>query len=188
MSTSPGEYDLATALERLEAVEARVAKLEAEHARSEADAAPTADSLSAEVEGQPERFWALLGLQERLDDSGGVLFTGAVTTPVGERYLWQQAVTTEEVLDVDWADQAQALSALGHPVRLQILQYVLLGVRTTAELAEIAEVNTTGQLHHHLKDLVAARWLRSPGRGRYEIPVDRVISLLTIVEATRVGA
>ena len=105
------------------------------------------------------------------------MFVGSVTTPVGERHLWQQAVTTDEILDVDWADQAQGLSALGHPVRLQILQYVLLGVRTTSELAEIAEVNTTGQLHHHLKDLVAARWLRSPGRGRYQIPVDRVVPL-----------
>ena len=141
------------------------------------------------IEGDvdPERFWALLGLRERLDDAGGVMFTGALTTPVGERYLWQQGVTTDEILDVDWADQAQALSALGHPVRLQILQYVLSGVRTTAELAEIAEVNTTGQLHHHLKDLVAARWLTSPGRGRYEIPVDRVVALLTIVEAARAG-
>lgn len=173
---------LALVLERLDAIEDRLARLDgsAEPVDAVAD-----EPLDVEVEAQPEKFWALRGLQNRLGESGGVLFTGAVTTPAGERYLWQQAATTDGLLDIDWADRAHALSALGHPVRLQILQYVLLGVRTTAELIEIAEVNTTGQLHHHIKELVSARWLQSPARGKYQIPVDRVIPLLAVVEAVR---
>lgn len=170
-------------MERLEHIESRLAALESAGGakRSENDRLPIEEVIAERA----DEFWALVGLQERTGPNGGVLFTGSVNTPIGERFLWQQAVDTDDALDADWDERAGALAALGHPVRLALLQYVLLGVRTTAELAEVADVNTTGQLHHHLKDLVAARWLRSPSRGHYEIPVDRVIPLLAIVEAAR---
>ena len=75
------------------------------------------------------------------------------------------------------------LAALSHPVRLRLLQHVLNGSATTAELAEDDSLGTTGQLHHHLRALVAAGWLTSTGRGRWSIPGPRVIPLLVVIVA-----
>ena len=112
-----------------------------------------------------------------------MLFTGTVHLPGGEHYVWQQGAPVKALLDGSWGDRAAGLDALGHPVRLALVRQVLLGRRTTAELADLEEMGTTGQLHHHLRQLVAAGWLRSTGRGRYEVPPERVVALCTIMLA-----
>ncbi|MEO6955870.1 MAG: helix-turn-helix domain-containing protein, partial [Antricoccus sp.] len=73
------------------------------------------------------------------------------------------------------------LGALGHPVRLALLRGVLTGRQSTCELAALDGHGTTGQLYHHLHQLQGARWLRTSGRGRYEVPAAQVISLLVII-------
>lgn len=131
-----------------------------------------------------EKFWALEALRERLEDSSGnVMIVGAVALPTGETYDWQQAGTVSTMMQADWADQADTLSALSHPIRLIILQYTANGTTSTAELAAIPELGTTGQLHHHLRLLVAAGWLANTGRGHYAIPAPRVVPLLAILVA-----
>jgi hypothetical protein len=45
--------------------------------------------------------------------------------------------------------------------------------------------NTTGQLYHHLRQLVAAGWLRTSLRGRYAVPADRIVPLLALLAAAR---
>jgi hypothetical protein len=70
------------------------------------------------------------------------------------------------------------------PVRLRLLQQVLSGRTSTAELAADESLGTTGQLHHHLRALVAAGWLTSTGRGSWRVPTPRVIPLLVVVVAT----
>ena len=68
------------------------------------------------------------------------------------------------------------LDALSHPVRLRLLQRVLnSGTATTAELAEDDSLGTTGQLHHHLRALVAAGWLPRPAAAAGAITGPRVI-------------
>ena len=53
-----------------------------------------------------------------------------------------------------------------------------------AELQELDEVGTTGQPYHHLKQLVAASWLQTAGRGRYAVLGNRVVPLLVLLAAT----
>jgi len=89
------------------------------------------------------------------------------------------------LLDADWDTAAEPLAALGHPVRLAVLRGVLTGLHTTSELAALDRLGTTGQLYHHLRQLQAAGWLRSTGRGRYDVPATRVIPLLVIVTAAQ---
>ena len=101
--------------------------------------------------------------------------------PGGEHVEWQQAAPTDDLLATDWDVAADTLAALGHPVRLRLLREVLRGSRTTAELGEVEGLGTTGQLHHHLRLLVAAGWLRSASRGRYDVPVARVVPLLAVL-------
>jgi hypothetical protein len=154
--------------ERLAALEERVATLEG---RGGPD---------------PKKFWALQGLRERLPaETGGVLFTGAVPLPTGEYYEWQQGAKTEDLLTHDWAELSGALAALGHPVRLMLLKEILNGARSTAELQEHESLGTTGQLYHHLRQLVAAGWLRTTGRGQYAVPGSRVVPLLVVLTAVQ---
>ncbi|MEV0639101.1 helix-turn-helix domain-containing protein [Streptomyces sp. NPDC050619] len=133
-------------------------------------------------------FWALEALKKQLAGAraadGGVLFTGAVRLPAGERYEWQQAALTEGLLDDDWTRAAETFGALGHPVRLRLLREILGGRRTAAELAELEELGTTGQIYHHLRQLTGAGWLHTTGRGRHEVPAGRVVPLLVALATT----
>ncbi|WP_419996866.1 ArsR/SmtB family transcription factor [Streptomyces boninensis] len=165
--------------ERVAELERRVAALEG--ARSEG-LPPAADGV----------FWALEGLKAQLAEAGeageggGVLFTGAVALPSELQYEWQYGLGTGELLE-DGYDEgaAEALSALGHPVRLRLLREILSGRQTTAELTDLAGTGSTGQLYHHLRQLSAAGWLQSAGRGRYAVPGARVVPLLVVLAAAR---
>jgi hypothetical protein len=130
-------------------------------------------------------FWALDGLRARTGDPGAVLFTGIIRLPGGERYEWQQAHPVDQQLADDWSQAAAVLAALAHPVRLLLLHEILLGARTTAELSGHERLGTTGQLYHHLRQLVAAGWLRSTHRGQYAVPPERIVPLLTVLAAAR---
>ncbi|MGW0395077.1 ArsR/SmtB family transcription factor [Streptomyces sp. NPDC003042] len=134
-------------------------------------------------------FWALEALKRQLADSGaeqgGVLFTGAVGLPTGERYEWQYGLSAEALLDADWSDAAESFAALGHPVRVRLLREILAGHRTVTELAGLDEFGTTGQLYHHLRHLTSAGWLEATRRGRYEVPGGRVVPLLVMLAASR---
>src|SRR5699024_11742276 len=92
---------------------------------------------------------------------------------------WSSDVCSSDL----FADGAPALSALAHPVRLTLLQAVLAGPHQTAELSALPGLGTSGQVYHHLNQLAAAGWLRSPRRGRWEVPGERTIPLLALVMA-----
>lgn len=153
---------------RLAAIEERLARLEG--------GATTVADVPAD-----DRFWALHTLEQQVPEPGGVLFTGSVTVREGERYQWQEGRLTGDLLDADWAELAAGLGALAHPVRLALVQAVLRGTRSVAELSDDERFGTSGQLYHHLRQLVAAGWLKTAGRGRYVVPPARVLPLLVIV-------
>lgn len=134
-----------------------------------------------------DAFWVLEGLRERIDASspGAVLYSGVVDLPTGEHYDWQYGTAVDELLDAEWTDWAGTLSALGHPTRLRLLQRVLAGTRTAADLATDEGLGTTGQLYHHLRQLVSTGWLRSSARGRYAVPGERVVPLLVILSGAK---
>ncbi|MEU8158170.1 helix-turn-helix domain-containing protein [Micromonospora sp. NPDC048986] len=164
----------------MDTVEDRLAALEAQ-------VAALSERLAAAPPPPPApegTFWALDGLKQRLptDGSGAVLYTGTVR--VGDQhYDWQYGRTVDDLLAVDWTELSSILSALAHPVRLRLLREIIGGRHSTSELAEIEELGTTGQLHHHLRQITAAGWLRSTGRGRYAVPAERVVPLLAILTA-----
>lgn len=177
------EQDPAELALRLAAVEERVRRLEQDPAR-----APTTDrTADGQPAGMRDRFWALEGLKERLPaGDGAVLFCGVVPTPDGW-YEWQWGSSTGELLQGDWSQRSAGLAALGHPVRLGLLRQVLSGSGAVAELQERAELGTSGQLYHHLRQLVNAGWLRATARGRYAVPPDRVVPLLVVLSAAGPG-
>ncbi|MDF1604965.1 helix-turn-helix domain-containing protein [Nocardioides sp. YIM 152315] len=149
--------------DRVAALEARVTALEGRSA---------AEAPAAEGE-----LWVLEGLRARHPEPGAVVLAGSVRLPDDRALEWQEGLETQALLDRDWAETADLLGALGHPVRLALLQRFLGGATTAAE----AGTGTTGQIYHHLRQLVAAGWLRSVGGGRYEVPPQRVVPLMSIV-------
>lgn len=160
--------------ERLTAVEQRLAALEAG-----APAAAEPSMLSEEV------FWVVDGIRRRVAEEGGaVIFAGSVQVAEGP-VEWQYGRTADDLLAADWSPSAKDLAALGHPVRLALLQAVLSGTRTVGDLAERLEMGSTGQLYHHLNQLSARGWLVSGGRGSYSVPAERVVPLLVLITATR---
>lgn len=128
-------------------------------------------------------FWAVDGLAERGID--GVLLAGRVNLPEVGPIVWQYGQTTEALAEVDWAQLAPVIDALSQPVRLDILRKVLGGVRTTAALLSSDDLGSTGQLHHHLRQLVAANWLVAVRRGEYAVPPQRVVPLLVTLMAAQ---
>ncbi|MGO1410196.1 MAG: ArsR/SmtB family transcription factor [Microbacterium sp.] len=142
--------------------------------------------VSKDLAPRESSLWALDGLQDRLDDDpstvdGAVMLVGSLTLPTGASASWQQGIGTTGLLDAPWTEQASTLAALGHPVRIELLRHILSGVQTTSELTAIDSLSTTGQLHHHLRQLVAAGWVKQRGRGSYEIPAARIVPLLVCV-------
>ncbi|MET8048421.1 winged helix-turn-helix domain-containing protein [Streptosporangium sp. NPDC005286] len=141
------------------------------------------------VRPQDADFWALEGLKAKLAENevvhGGVLFTGMVRLPTNELYEWQQALPTDALLDENWSDAAESFAALGHSVRMRLLREILGGRRTVAELTALDGLGTTGQVYHHLRQLISAGWLHSTGRGGYEVPPGRVVPLLVVLAASR---
>lgn len=156
-------------------LEGRVAALEEVVARRyQPAAAPITDGTGLDL-------WLVDALRER-HPGGAVAFGGSVVVGKGEA-VWQWGADAEALREADWTSASGVLDALGHPVRLRLLQRVLNGTVTTADLALDDALGTTGQLHHHLRALVAAGWLQSVGRGTWAIPAPRVVPLLVVVSA-----
>jgi len=191
--TTHGDHalELAELRERVEALERAVhASLGAEAASGPADADIAPDGVDrasspATPSAGTDVFWALNGLKAMAPAPGAVLYTGNVTLPGGGPVDWQYALTTDDILARDWSRpaSASALAALGHPVRLRLLQAIATGTVAVAELAALEGVGTTGQVYHHVNQLIAAGWVYSPSRGHYGIPPERVVPLLTVVLA-----
>jgi DNA-binding transcriptional ArsR family regulator len=159
--------------DRLDALEQRVAELE-KHLHTRTAATP-----------DPDTFWALEGLLERIGDPGAAMITGQVTLPDGRAAHWQETVTTADLLADDWSEHVTSLAALAHPARIRLLRHVLDGACTAGDLTRLDGMGTSGQVYHHLRQLVAAGWLHTIGGGRYEVPAARVVPLLTTILGVR---
>jgi hypothetical protein len=155
---------------------ARVAALEA----AVADLVARRSTSAPSDAGGDATLWVLDGLRRRFPD-GAVVFAGDVPMASGDRYEWQWGRKVDDVVASDWSTAVAAIDALAHPVRLRLLQRILTGPGTTADLSDDEALGTTGQLYHHLRQLVSAGWLKSSGRGRYAVPGDRVVPLLVIL-------
>lgn len=116
--------------------------------------------------------------------SGSVAFGGMVHTgPDTPDFSWQAEYTLPDVLAADLASAAAVLAAMGHPLRLEVLRRLLLGASTVGELQEIEGIGTTGQVHHHIRELRAAGLVVSRRRNHYAVPGDRVVHMLVMISA-----
>ena len=175
----------------IEQMQARLAVLEAA-GMSEGARAGAARPPGPAVPADP--FWLLDRLArntgeefERGEVAGSVAYGGRVRAPGSGELVWQLEHSVPDILDADLEAVSDVLAALGHPLRLEILRRLLLGARTLGELQEIEGTGTTGQVHHHLRELRSAGLVVSQRRNDYAIPAERVVPLLVIVAAALGG-
>lgn len=175
--------------DRLSLLEKRLSHLE--HALLQSDlknsASPerTSAVAASAIDSDVDPYFALTALKRLLPAPGGVVYAGAVDLPGDRRAEWQYGLATDVILDEEWAARAETMAALGHPVRMQLVQEVLIGMASVAELSAIEGLGTSGQVYHHLRTLVTAGWLQSTSRGRYEVPTARIVPLLVMILAAR---
>lgn len=97
--------------------------------------------------------------------------------------VWQMIRTWDEVL-IEAGQQAAVLfAALAYPTRLRIVVELLAGELTTAQLNQRLDQPSSGQLFHHLRELLAAGIIHQPVRGTYAIAKRRVVPLLALLSA-----
>jgi DNA-binding transcriptional ArsR family regulator len=165
-------------LDALADLRARVERIE----QQLADRRPT-DATDPAPADEPGTWWLLEELRRRVP-APAVAFGGTAPDVDGAPVRWQITRGSDELLQTDWSAAAPTLAALGHPSRLQILQLVARGeARTAAELAGADGLSTTGQIYHHLRQLVAGGWLRVTTRGQHEVPAERLVPLLVVLAA-----
>jgi len=148
------------------------------------DALARLEPAAAPVDSADDPLWVLNGIKQRVPEPGAVFFAGAVQVAAGP-VEWQVGFPVERLLEDDWTTLAASIGSLGNPVRLSLLHAVISGATSVAELSAGEGMGTTGQLYHHLNQLVAQGWLLATGRGHYSIPAERVVPLLVILSAAR---
>lgn len=162
---------------RVDRLEREVERLREQFEGRQADAASAA-ALETEASDAPaDPLWFVNTLGRYAP--GVVMMAGAVEVPAGP-VRWQYGLHADDLLARDWSELARPIEALGHPVRLELVRRILNGTQTTAELLELDQFASSGQLYHHLRQLVSAGWLTSPRRGHYEVPVSRIVPLLVL--------
>lgn len=148
----------------------------------------------AVLEGGPSRrpparrgaWWLLDNLTavdaERDGVGGSVAYGGVTRTPGGGELVWQAEHAVADVLATDLAAAASVLAALGHPVRLELVSRILLGSHTLAQLQHVPGARTTGQVHHHLRELRSAGLVLA-ARNHFTVVPQRVVPALVAVAA-----
>jgi DNA gyrase subunit B len=77
----------------------------------------------------------------------------------------------------------RVLAALASMPRLALYRAALEHPVTSGELMLAANLNTTGQLYHHLRELIGAGLLVQEGRDRYAVVPERLPAARTILAA-----
>ncbi|WP_432278274.1 ArsR/SmtB family transcription factor [Nocardia carnea] len=115
------------------------------------------------------------GEQGFVEYGGSVDFGGSVD--------WTIRYSAAAIRTLPAHARVEVLAALGHPVRQALIEALLDGPRTGAELAEAAGLTSQGQLYHHVRALISAKVIEQHGRGSYRIPAPKLVPTLIIMTA-----
>ena len=104
------------------------------------------------------------------------------------RFNFQHRARVAEVLEAEPEAVAAIFAALGSAFRVRVLRALIEGPQTAQDLHAKLEGAASGQLYHHLKELLAAGLVSQRGRGVYAIREEAVMPvLLAFVVAPRLA-
>lgn len=115
------------------------------------------------------------------ETAGDTLLYAGVGGWDGQTLAWQVERSWEEIRSGSAEQSASVLTALGNPTRVRIAVELLRRRLTTAELGTRLDQPSSGQLFHHLKELLAAGVIHQPVRGTYAVREQHVIPLLAVL-------
>ncbi|MDQ2786124.1 MAG: winged helix-turn-helix domain-containing protein [Chloroflexota bacterium] len=120
----------------------------------------------------------LAHLQERIARLEGQVF--------GERAVGMDGAVGPDgnaIFAVPLDGSVRVLAALASMPRLALYRAVLEHPATSGELMKAAGLNTTGQLYHHLRELIGAGLIAQEGRDRYALVPERLPAARSILGA-----
>ncbi|MFC7344143.1 ArsR/SmtB family transcription factor [Saccharopolyspora griseoalba] len=142
--------------QRVEALEARVAALEAGSSGGDRPATEPSGSV--------------------------VSYDGHLAEPV--ELEWHIRADPMQVLEFPDGPRADVLAALGHPTRAAIVrQLAARGPQSSTALQEAAGLGSPGQLYHHLKALTSTGVVEQDKRGSYRLRPQATVPALILLTA-----
>ena len=126
-------------------------------------------------------------LCEKADGDGGtgiITYLGVFASGDRQSNWIRNQVDTDSLLAlIESNAAARVLACIGSNDRLNLLLALLRAPRTAAQLVEQCGYNTTGQVYHHLKPLLAAGLVKEDDitRGSYVIQPHRVQGIIMLL-------
>ena len=131
---------------------------------------------------------ALVALTERVARLEARAANGAIHGPIPFDANGATGDETDAVFAAPPEGAMRVLAALSSAPRLALYRAALAGPVTSAELMMAAGLNTTGQLYHHLRELVGVGLMTQEGRDRYAAVRDRLPAARAILRAAHAVA
>ena len=116
------------------------------------------------------------------DPDGTVVYAGAGPW-TGGTVAWQIGRGWADIRETGADAIASLFGALANPHRIRILRALVTGPLSTGELGQRLDQPSSGQLFHHLKELLAAGVIHQPERGTYAIRREDAIPLLAALSS-----
>lgn len=120
------------------------------------------------------------------EQSGAITYIGLYESG-GHQSTWiRNEVNTDSLLSLIENKMAEkVLNCIGNSDRLNILLSILKKPLTVAQLVEECGYNSTGQVYHHLRPLIAADLIiediKNAGRGVYIVQPHRVQGIIMLL-------
>jgi DNA-binding transcriptional ArsR family regulator len=131
---------------------------------------------------EPQPLKTVLDRTLEPPEQGRVVYSG-LGPWADHAVVWQMERPWNEVVEHEQESIARTFAALSSPVRVRIIGALVDGPASTAGLAERIDAGTSGQLFHHLRDLLAAGLVHQPQRGVYALRAQHVLPLLAAMSA-----
>jgi len=135
---------------------------------------------------QLSELWEELCHKAANDGSSGLVTYFGVHASGGHQSNWiSNQVNVDKLLElIESNAAANVLTCIGNNDRLNLLLALLREPRTVVQLVKECGYNTTGQVYHHLKPLLAADLIKEDeheSRGRYIIQPHRVQGIIMLL-------
>ncbi|MCL2445255.1 MAG: ArsR family transcriptional regulator [Oscillospiraceae bacterium] len=139
--------------------------------------------MAASTKHLPKQLRELCERSMSNGGTGAVSYVGVFSSG-GRQSNWIGEADTDNLLAlIESGAAARVLACIGNNDRLNMLLALLRAPKTVAQLVEHCGCNTTGQVYHHLKPLLAADLVAEDDkkRGYYAIVPHRVQGVILIL-------
>ena len=127
-------------------------------------------------------------LCEKTDENGNtgfITYLGVFSSGDRQSNWISNQVNTDRLLELIESNiAAKVLACIGNNDRLNMLLALLRAPRTAAQLVEECGYNTTGQVYHHLKPLIAANIVsedKGASKGTYFVRPQQVRGIIMLL-------